>query len=165
MPDRVVTPVAISASTYLVPSGDGIGLRFHAPELGDATALSSTSLELAKVPAPEGRVPRSLYAILQHKQLVYGAVAGDLEGRLIVEIGKVLAESGGWTMSFLAAAAARIGEVELKLAESAGDEERSKAATALVELARSLAERERFVAGDLHALAAALDATTPGLPS
>ncbi len=163
MPDHVVTPVAISAKTYLVPAGDGIGLRFHTPELGDATALSSTSLELAEVPAPEGRVPRSLYAILQHKQLAYGAAAegGDLEGLLIAEIGKVLAESGTWTMPFLAAAAGRIGELELKLAESAGDEERSKAAAALVELARSLVDRTRFVAGDLHALAAALDATTP----
>ena len=73
----------------------------------------------------------------------------------------MLAESSAWTMPFLAAAAARIGEVELKLAESAGDEERSKAATALVELARSLVDRDSFVAGDLHALAAALDATTP----
>jgi hypothetical protein len=166
MPDHVVTPVEISASTYLVPTGDGIGLRFHAPELGDATALSSTSLELAKVPAPEGRVPRSLYAILQHKQLVYGAPAasGDLEGRLIAEIGKVLAESGAWTMPFLAAAAGRIGELELKLAVSVADEERSKAAAALVELAGSLVDRVRFVAGDLHALAAALDATTPGVP-
>jgi hypothetical protein len=163
MPDHVVTPVAVSAKTYLVPSGDGIGLRFHAPELGDATALSSTSLELARAPAPEGRVPRALYAILQHKQLVYGAAAegGDLEGLLIAEIGKVLAESSAWTMPFLAGAAGRIGELELKLAESAGDEERSKAATALVELVRSLADRTRFVAGDLHSLAAALDATTP----
>jgi hypothetical protein len=163
MPDHVVTPVAISASTYLVPNRDGIGLRFHTPELGDASALSSTSLELAKVPAPEGRAPRSLYAILQQKQLAYGAAAGsgDLEGRLIAEIGKVLAESGAWTMPFLAAAAARIGELELKLA---ADEERSKAATALVELARSLVDRVHFVAGDLHSLAAALDATTPGVP-
>jgi hypothetical protein len=167
MPDRVVTPVAISASTYLVPSGDGIGLRFHTPELGAASALSSTSLELAKVPAPDGRAPRSLYAILQHKQLAYGAaaVSGDLEGWLIAEVGKVLAESGAWTMPFLAGAAARIGELELKLAESAGDEERSKAATALVELARTLVDRLRFVAGDLHALAAALDATTPAVES
>ena len=163
MPDHVVTPVAISASTYLVPNRDGIGLRFHTPELGDATALSSTSLGLAKVPAPEGRAPRSLYAILQQKQLAYGAAAGsgDLEGRLIAEIGKVLAESGAWTMPFLAAAAARIGELELKVA---ADEERSKAATALVELARSLVDRVHFVAGDLHSLAAALDATTLGVP-
>jgi len=166
MPDHVVTPVAVSASTYLVPSGGGIGLRFHAPALGDATGLSSTSLELAKVPAPEGGAPRSLYAILQHKQLAYGARAasGDLEGRLVAEIGKVLAESSVWTMPSLAAGTARIGELELKLAESAGDEERSKAAIALVELARSLLDRVRFVAGDLHTLAAALDATSPGVP-
>jgi len=166
MPDHVVTPVAISASSYLVPNRDGIGLRFHTPELGDATAVSSTSLELAKVPAPEGRAPRSLYAILQHKQLAYGAAAvtGDPEGQLIAEIGKMLAESGAWTMPFLAGAAGRIGELELKLAESAADDERSKAATALVELARSLADRTQFVVGDLQALAAALDATTPGVP-
>ena len=87
--------------------------------------------------------------------------SGDLEGRLIAEIGKVLAESGAWTMPFLAAAAARIGELELKVA---ADEERSKAATALVELARSLVDRVHFVAGDLHSLAAALDATTLGVP-
>jgi hypothetical protein len=163
MPDRVVTPVGISASSYLVPNGDGIGLRFHTPELGEATTLSSTSLELAKVPSPEGRAPRALYAVLQQKQLVYGqtAASGDLEGRLIAEIGKVLAESGGWTMPFLAGAAGLIGELELKLAESAGDEERSKAATVLVELARALADKTQFVAGDLVALTAALGATTP----
>jgi hypothetical protein len=163
MPDHVVTPVAISANTYLVPSGDGIGLRFHTPELGDATALSSTSLELAKVPAPDGRAPRSLYAILQHKQLAYAAAAmsGDLEGALVAEVGKVLAESGAWTVPFLAGAAGRIGELEQKLAESTGAEERSRAAAALVELARTLVDRLRFVAGDLYALAAALDATTP----
>ena len=63
--------------------------------------------------------------------------------------------------TFLAGAAGRIGRFELKLAESAGDDERSKTASTLVELAGSLAERNRFVAGDLQALAAALDATTP----
>ena len=52
MPDHAVTPVSISASTYLVPSGGGLGLRFHTPELGEAKGLSSTSLELAKVPSP-----------------------------------------------------------------------------------------------------------------
>ena len=142
MPDHAVTPVSISASTYLVPSGNGLGLRFHTPELGDARGLSSTSLELAKVPAPEGRAPRSLYAILQSKQVAYGPAAlsgSDLEALLIAEIGKVLAQSGAWAMPFLVEAAERIGELELKHAESAGDEERSKTATALVELARSLA--------------------------
>jgi hypothetical protein len=168
MPDHTVTPVSLSANTYLVPAGDGLGLRFHTPELGDATGLSSTSLELAKVPAPEGRAPRSLYAVLQHKQLAYGPAAergGDLEGLLIAEIGKVLAESGAWTMPFLADSAGRLGDLELKLADSAGDEERSRAAIALVELARSLAGRARFVAGDLQGLTAAVDATTPAVES
>jgi hypothetical protein len=163
MPDRVVTPVSISATSYLVPSADGIGLRFPTAEATDATGLSSTSLELAKVPAPEGRAPRSLYAVLQDKQLAYAEPAdeGGLEGRLLAEIGKALAESGAWTMPFLAGAAGRIGELELKLAESVADEERTKAAAALVELAGSLAEKAQFVAGDLYSLGAALDETTP----
>ena len=163
MPDHVVTPVAISASTYLVRSAEGIGLRFPPPDLTDASALSSTSFELAKVPALDGRTPRSLYAVLQHKQRAYAetAVGGRVQGLLVAEIGKVLGESGGWTVQFLAEAAGRIGEFELKLAESSSDEARTKAATGLIELARSVAGKAQFVAGDVHALATALDATTP----
>jgi hypothetical protein len=163
MPDRVVTPVAVSASTYLLPSEGGIGLRFQPPELADRPeALSSTSLELAKVPMVDGRTPPSLYAVLQQKQRVYGvSSAGRIEGRIVAEVGKVLAESGGWTLPFLAEAAVRIGELELKLAESARDEGRSEAAKALLRLARSVLATPRPAAGDLYSLAAALDATTP----
>jgi hypothetical protein len=163
MPDRVITPVAVSASTYLVPADAGIGLRFQPPELADRPeGLSTTSLELAKVPAVEGTTPRSLYAVLEDKQRVYGgAAAGRIEGGIVAEVGKVLAQSAAWTLAFLAEAASRIGELELKLAESAGDEDRSRRVTALLELARSLAAKRGFVMGDLYALAAALDATTP----
>jgi hypothetical protein len=163
MPDRVVTPVSVSASTYLLPSDGGIGLRFQPPELADRPAgLSSTSLKLAKVPAVEGRMPPGLYAVLQEKQRVYGTpAAGRIEGRIVAEVGKVLAAAGAWTLPFLAESAVRIGELELKLAESAGDEGRSRDATTLLELARSSLARRRSVAGDLYALAAALDATTP----
>lgn len=163
MPDHVVTPVAISASTYLIPVAEGIGLRFPPPDLTDAGALSTTSFELAKVPALDGRTPRSLYAVLQQKQRAYAETAegGRAPGLLVAEIGKVLAESGSWTVPFLAGAAGRIGELELKLAESSGNEARAKAAAALIEVARSLDGKARFVAGDVHALAAGLDATTP----
>ena len=162
MPDRVVTPISVSASTYLVPSDGGVGLRFQPPELADRpTGLSSTSLELAKVPSVEGRAPPSLYAVLQEKQRIYGAsAAGRIEGRIVAEVGKVLAASGAWTLPFLSESAVHIGELELKLAESMGDEGRSRDATALLDLARSLLAKPRSVAGDLYALAAALDATT-----
>ena len=165
MPDHVVTPVAISANTYLVPSAEGIGLRFPSPDTGDGRALSSTSLELAKVPALDGRTPRSLYSVLQHKQRAYGETAesGRVQGLLVAEIGKALAESGSWTVPFLAEAAGRIGELELKLAESSGDDVQAKSADALVELARSLAGKAQFVAGDVQALAFGLDATTPAI--
>ncbi|MGH3052198.1 MAG: hypothetical protein ACRDM8_04465 [Gaiellaceae bacterium] len=166
MPDRVVTPVAVSASTYLLPSDGGLGLRFQTPELADRPAgLSSTSLELAKVPSVDGRAPPSLYAVLQEKQRVYGVwSAGRIEGRIVAEVGKVLAATGTWTLSFLAESAVRIGELELKLAGSARDEGRSEAAKALLQLARSVLAKPRSVAGDLYALAAALDATTPPSP-
>jgi hypothetical protein len=166
MPDRVVTPVAVSASTYLLPSDGGLGLRFQTPELSDRPAgLSSTSLELAKVPSVDGRAPPSLYAVLQEKQRVYGvSSAGRIEGRIVAEVGKVLAATGTWTLSFLAESAVRIGELELKLAGSARDEGRSEAAKALLQLARSALAKPRPVAGDLYALAAALDATTPPSP-
>jgi hypothetical protein len=162
MPDRVITPVAVSASTYLVPTDTGIGLRFQPPELADRPeGLSSTSLELAKVPSVEGRAPPSLYAVLQQKQRAYGVPgAGRLEGRIVAEVGKVLAASGVWTLPFLAESALRIGELELKLAESAGDEGRSEDAEVLLRLARSLLDKPRPVAGDLYTLAVALDATT-----
>ena len=162
MPDRVITPVAVSASTYLVPTDTGIGLRFQPPELADKPeGLSSTSLELAKVPSVEGRAPPSLYAVLQQKQRAYGVPgAGRLEGRIVAEVGKVLAASGVWTLPFLAESALRIGELELKLAESAGDEGRSEDAKVLLRLARSLLDKPRPVVGDLYTLAVALDATT-----
>jgi hypothetical protein len=162
MPDRVITPFAVSASTYLVPTDTGIGLRFQPPELADRPeGLSSTSLELAKVPSVEGRAPPSLYAVLQQKQRAYGVPgAGRLEGRIVAEVGKVLAASGVWTLPFLAESALRIGELELKLAESAGDEGRSEDAEVLLRLARSLLDKPRPVAGDLYTLAVALDATT-----
>jgi hypothetical protein len=162
MPDHVVTPVAISTSTYLVRSDGDIGLRFPPPDLADARALSSTSLELADVPGLEGRTPRTLYAVLQEKQRVYGGVeAGRIEGRIVAEIGKLLAASAAWTLPFLLEGAAGIGELELKLADAAGDQDRSRRASALLELAGALASKPGFVAGDVQALAAALDATTP----
>jgi len=163
MPDRVVTPVAVSASTYLVPTDAGIGLRFQPPELADRPeGLSTTSLELAKVPSVEGTMPRGLYAVLQEKQRVYGGLAaGRIEGGIVAEVGKMLAVSGAWTLPLLAEAATRIGELELTLAQSVGDEDRSRHAAGLLELARSLAAKRSHVAGDLYALAAALEATTP----
>jgi hypothetical protein len=163
MPDRVVTPVSVSASTYLVPSDGGIGLRFQPPELADRPeGLSSTSLELAKVPMVDGRTPPSLYSVLQQKQRVYGVPsAGRIAGRIVAEVGKVLAASGAWTLPFLAESAVRIGELELKLAESERAEGRSEDAKALLRVARSLLDKPRPTAGDLYSLAAALDATTP----
>ena len=163
MPDRVVTPVAVSASTYLVPTDSGIGLRFQPPELADrAAGLSTTSLELAKIPLAEGTVPRNLYAVLAEKQRAYGGeAAGRPEVGIVAEVGKMLAASGAWTLPLLAEGASRIGELELGLAQSLGDEARSRHAAELLELTRSLAAKGSYVTGDLHALAAALDATTP----
>jgi hypothetical protein len=163
MPDRVVTPVSVSASTYLLPSDSGVGLRFQPPELADRPAgLSSTSLELAKVPSVEGRTPRGLYAVLQEKQRAYGgAAAGRTEGRIVAEVGKVLSAAGTWTLAFLAEAAVRVGQLELELADSAGDEGRSRDARTLLDLARSVLAKPRPSAADLYTLAAALDATTP----
>jgi hypothetical protein len=110
----------------------------------------------------EGRTPGSLYAVLQEKQRVYGGTAaGRIEGRIVAEVGKVLSAAGTWTLAFLAESAVRIGQLELKLAESAGDERRSKDARTLLDLARSVLAKPRPSAADLYTLAAALDATTP----
>jgi hypothetical protein len=171
MRDRVVSSIAVSAQTYLVPSGGGVGVRFQPPETADRPAgLSTTSFELAKIPSVEGAAPRSLYAVLEDKQRLCGLEpwsAFEGGGELIAELGKLLVDTGGWSVASLAEAATRIVALERKLAAAAV---RGRAAEpirayreaigSLGELAKELRGKPRPVGGDVLRLAAALDATT-----
>jgi hypothetical protein len=161
LPDRVVSSLSLEARTYLLPSEGGLALRFQPPELADRPAgLSTTSLELARVPGPESRTAPSLYAVLEEKQRLYGARSAPAAANVVVECAKALAESGRWSLLFLATSALRIAELELELAEAADDPAYAEAAGALAQLAKALEDKPRPVAADVVSLAAALDATT-----
>jgi hypothetical protein len=161
MTDRVVSSVALEARTYLVPSGGGLALRFQPAELADRPAgLSTTSLELAKVPGPDARAAPSFYAVLEEKQRLYDGLSADSGGQVVAECATALAGSGSWSLAFLARAASSIGAFELGLARSLGDQAYVDAAEALIRLARGIAAKPRPVAGDVLSLAAALDRST-----
>jgi hypothetical protein len=171
MPDRVVSSIAVSAQAYLVPTDGGIGVRFPTPELAERPAgLSTASFELGKVPGIDGTAPRSLYVVLEEKQHLYGREpwsSYEAAQSVVVELARVLANTGAWSIPFLAEAAATVGGLERKLAAAlvAGRPREAvatyrEAAVALVELAGELAAKSRPVGGDVLRLSAAFDATT-----
>ena len=171
MRDRVVSSISVSAQTYLVTSEGGVGVRFQPPELAERPeGLSTTSFELAKVPAAEGAAPRSLYAVLEDKQRLYGLEPWsgfDDAVPLVTELARLLADAGTWSVPLLARAAATVAQLERKLATAAvpgrpADSIRAfrDAIGALGELAKELSSKPVPVGGDALRLAAALDATT-----
>jgi hypothetical protein len=186
MPDRAISSATATVQSYLAfgAEPDGVsrvaGLRLYQPELGAPAALATTSLEIAKViPAPGAPAPRNLYAVLQDKQSLFtdpfwsrfvtAEPVSQPSGQIVTEIAKVFANIGVWTLPFLIQGAAAIAGFETSLTTLIGGAvppERAAAyATAvgaLSALVKALdpATRSGFVAGDLFALAAALDATT-----
>lgn len=161
MPDRVISSLAIEARSYLVPANGGLGLRFQPPELAERPrGLSTTSLELAKIPGLGAHAAPSLYNVFEAKQRLYTGLSAEAAAQVVLECTKALAESGSWSIPFLAGTALRIGEGELTLAGSVADPAYSDAARALVELAQRLSAKARPVAGDVYSLAAALDGST-----
>jgi hypothetical protein len=170
MPDRAVSSVSVSAQTYLVPQGGGVALRFQPAESAEhAVGLSTTTLELAKVPAAGPALP-SLYAVLEEKQRLYSAEpwASRPESRpLLAELGRTLADAGAWDLTLLAERAAAIAELEQQLVRAEAGGTRSPAATEargttdeLASLASKLRRKSEPVAGDLHTLVGALHTTT-----
>ena len=186
MPDRIVNSVSATLQAYLTfdTGSDGVskvvGVRLYQPELGQPAALATASFEIAKVPPPPGSpAPRSLYAVLQSKQSLYtnpfwmqfssGSPPIVPASQVITEIAKVFANIGEWSLPFLIAESAAIGSLETTLAGLAAGTAPAAdaaafagAAAALMSLVASLnpANRSSYVAGDLYALTAALDATT-----
>jgi hypothetical protein len=165
MPDRAIRSLAATVQGHLMPDEDGISLRFHPPELGERVAgLGSTSFELAKVPPqPDEATPRNLAAVLLAKQILYADPRwpGAEPSKLVTEIARTLAEAA--SADELVAAAAAIAELEA--GEGAGltgaEAEAYRAAVrVLAALVDAIAAKPESSAGDLLAVAAALEATT-----
>ncbi len=175
MPNRSIASMATKVQTYLAPAEQGVGLRFQQPELGAfAVGLSTTAFEVAKVPpAPGVPAPRSLYAVLQDKQQVladpfFARFAPAMQVQ--VKLAELFANTGAWHFAYLVQAAAVVAAQERELAKLLAQQVSREAAAAygaavdaLAALADSLTSKANPVAGDLLALASALDLTTGSL--
>ncbi|MGA2269778.1 MAG: hypothetical protein ABSH44_15020 [Bryobacteraceae bacterium] len=186
MPDRAINSIQVTIQSYLTLSAgpDGVskvaGIRLYQPELGGKAALATTSFEIRKVATTAGApAPRNLYAVLQDKQAAFtdpfwgqfatGTPVSCPASQIVAEIAKTLAQAGQWSFPFVAQEAAVIAALEASLSALIGKAAATEALAAyvaavgtLINLTKSLnpAARTGFVAGDLFALAAALDATT-----
>lgn len=186
MPDRTVNAFSATLQAYLTLNTDSagvakvVGIRFYQPELGQPTALATASFQISKVPPPPGvPAPSSLYAVLQSKQSLYsdsfwlqfssGTPPSQPAAQIISEIIKVLADVGSWTFPMIVQEAAAMAAFETTLAgllavhdetELASDYSNGVAELSSLTAALNPATRSNFVAGDLYALTAALDATT-----
>jgi hypothetical protein len=172
MPDRAIVAIAMTVQAYVSPSDSDVGIRFQQPELGAlAVGLSSTSLEVAKIPPQAGvAAPRNLYAVMQEKQHVYSDpfwTRFEQAAQIVAEIAKVFANTGGWNASYLIQAAANIAAIEQDLVSAIAAAVPSETAAeyraavdALSALTSALSAKASPVAGDLFALSAALDTTT-----
>jgi hypothetical protein len=182
MPDRTLNSVSASVQSYLTfsPGPDGVmvpGLRLYQPELGEPTALATTSFDLAKTASAGTLTPRSLYTVLQAKQAAFadpfwtkfssGTPPVQPASAIVAEIVKIFSMIGNWSFPYLLQEASTIAGLETTLAglltgttpqgEVAGY---TASVQALAALTQALNGRSVHVAGDLYALAAALDATT-----
>jgi hypothetical protein len=184
MPDRAIASVAATVQSYLTfntpvnGTAQVVGLSLYQPELGTPGALASISFELAKVPSETGApAPRNLYLVLQDKQVVFsapfwspfstGTPPSQPATLILAELTKMFASIGVWTFPYLLQEATTIAGFEQTLASLFGAAGRSAPAAAyaaavnsLVILTSELNSRSAYVAGDLYALTAALDATT-----
>jgi hypothetical protein len=186
MPDRAISSVSVSVQSYLtVAPGPGnvskvTGFRLYQPELGAPSALATTSFELTKLaPSPGTPALRSLYSVLQDKQAGFGNVfwskfssgtpAVQPAQQIVIEISKIFASIGAWSFPYLMQEAATLAGLETTLAGLLGGSVPAQQAAAFTSVVGALssltaslnpANRSNFVAGDLFALTAALDATT-----
>jgi hypothetical protein len=165
MPAHAISSVSMSAQAFLVPNGDGVGVRFQPPELADrAVGQSTATFELAKVPGEGPAIP-SLYAVLHEKRRLYSGApfASGKDGKqLALELSRTLGAADSWTVEFLARQAEAIATLERRFtgtARSGLAADARAAADEVLALADRL-RRRRPVAGDIYALAAALRAST-----
>ena len=182
MPDRAINGVQASVQSYLTfaPDPNGVmvpGLRLYQPELGEPTALATTSFELAKTVSAGAPAPRSLYTVLQAKQTTFadpfwtkftsGNPATQPAVSIVAKVGTVFSMIGNWSFPYLLQEASTIAGLETTLAGLLTGVTPANAVAAytvsveaLTSLLQTLGARSVHVAGDLFALAAALDATT-----
>lgn len=188
MPDRTIGPVSATVQSFLTfnvgPDGKTRipGLRLYQPELGAPTALATTSFDLTKAPASlSAPSPRSLYSVLLDKQALYSGDfwVGLKSGKpptapatsAVAEIARIFTSIGDWSFPYLLQEATAVAGFETALASAlaaaspqpgpAGAAAAFGSAVAkLTGLTSALNARTAFVAGDLYALTAALDATT-----
>jgi hypothetical protein len=183
MPDRTINGVQATVQSYLTFSAgpDGVtkvpGLRLYQPELGEPTALATTSFELAKTVSANTPAPRSLYTVLLAKQGAFsdplwakfssGNPPSQPAASIVGEVGKVFSMIGNWSFAYLLTEAAVIAGLETTLAgllAGAAPQDAVAAFTAsvqsLTDLIKAIGARSLHVAGDLFALATALDTTT-----
>jgi hypothetical protein len=183
MPDRTINGVAATVQSYLTFSigPDGVtkvpGLRLYQPELGEPTALATTSFELAKTLSADASAPRSLYTLLQAKQSAFsdpfwakfstGNPPVQPAVSVVSEVGKVFSMIGNWSFPYLLTEASAIAALETALAgllagAASQDAVAAYAASvqSLTDLIKAIGARSLHVAGDLFALTAALDTTT-----
>jgi hypothetical protein len=171
MPDRAVSSLTASIRTFLTPDGGAVGLRFPQPEFGDiAAGLTTTSFQLTKMPAlADTPAPRSLYTVLQDKQLIYSASRFEgisIAGQLVAAASRLLTDVGAWSFSFLVQEARTIGSLETRLADALPNqpggarETLAQAAAALSALTDRLTNLSSPSAGDLLALSTAMDTTS-----
>lgn len=182
MPDRAINSVQASVQSYLTfaPDPNGVivpGLRLYQPELGEPSALATTSFELAKTVSAAAPAPRSLYTVLQAKQATFadpfwtkftsGNPATQPAVSIVAEVGNVFSMIGNWSFPYLLQEASTIAGLEATLAGLLSGVTPANAVAAytvsvqaLTSLIQTLGARSVHVAGDLFALATALDATT-----
>ncbi len=182
MPDRAINSVQASVQSFLTISQGAnntkvAGMRLYQPEFGNPSALTTTSFELAKTTTPGVPAPRSLYTVLQAKQAAFddpfwtkfssGTPPAQPAAEIVIEVAKVFAAMGSWSFPYVLQEATTIANLETTLVSLLNGVPPAAAVTAytssvqaLTALTQSLASRSTYVAGDLYALAAALDATT-----
>lgn len=127
MPDRAINSVQASVQSYLTitPGANNTnvaGLRLYQPELGEPSALTTTSFELAKTTTPGAPAPRSLYTVLQAKQATFdnsfwtkfssGTPPTQPAAEIVIEVAKVFAAIGGWSFAYILQEATAIASLE-----------------------------------------------------
>jgi hypothetical protein len=171
MPGSAISSISSTTKAYLVvgtPS-ETVRLRFYQPELGSASGLSSTTVQIEKVPPALGfPSPRNLYAVLADKQSVYTSafwLQFPPSAQIIGQIAMVFANTGAWTFPLLVQSAGTIASLEKTLAAAVPPDSPPlsayvSAVASLSSLAGTLVSKAIPVSGDLLELTAALDGTT-----
>lgn len=172
MPDRAISSVSTELRSYLLAHQGSLGIRLPQPEfVMQPGELSSTSIQMTKVPPPSGSnvSSKSLYSVLIEKQALYASArwsASKAAAALVSGIIGILAGTGDWGGIAVPQAASAVATLELAFAEElasaapAGLSQYRSLATNCQTLARGIVARAKLLPGDVRALSTALDQTT-----